>query len=112
MTIQVYKIDTYESKGNSHSIGIREENWFLRKDKVFDIEEDAKEYVRNQNRLHTILPTYLITLKTQAEKDAFVDYFCFDPNSKYLHERRYFLQRPSSRKITDELRKNGIRIVN
>lgn len=105
---QVYRIDTYDAKSNSHSIGIREENWYLRKDKIFDNEEQAKEYVRLQNRKFSTLPTYLISLKTDKEKREFVDKFCFEENTPYLYERRYYLGMVSTKNLVNNLKQQGI----
>lgn len=109
MSYQVYRIDSYDADSNSHSIGIRNENWFLRPDKIFQEEESAKEYVRNQNRKTSMLPNYLISLHSEEEKEAFVDTFCFSDH--YLSERKYFLGLPSTKQIISQLRQSGINVV-
>lgn len=74
----VYRINTVEAKGNSHGIGTRAESWTLVKDSVFETEELAKERVRTLNRVFSEMIGYTSSMKTQIEKDNFIEEFCFE----------------------------------
>jgi hypothetical protein len=110
MSFQVYRIETFDNKGNSHAI-CREENWIVKKDQSFDTLEDALEYIRNKTKMVTHLPTLLIDVKSQEEKRKIIDDFCFhDP--VYTSYRRYFLNKPCLREIKAALQKHGIQVKN
>lgn len=107
-SIAVYRIETFPAQTNSHTIGLRHENWVLKPDRTFQTEDEAKEYVRMRNRLATELPNLLITLPA-AERPAFVDRFCF--GDEYWDLRRYFLGRPPAEKIIQALKIASLQVL-
>lgn len=106
---QVYRIDTFEAHGNSHALGIRDENWILRRDKNFSTVEEAQEYVCMKSRQTTILPNILISLH-ESKREAFVKHFCFGDN-EYWAERRYFLGKPDIKKIAAAHKRDGVKMI-
>lgn len=107
----VYRIDTFEAGSNSHGVGLRTENWYVRTDRVFEHEEEAKAYVRLKNRQVSSLPNWLVGLPP-SEREAFVDVFCFGHDARWLAERRYFLGPVPERAIREAIRSSlGARVV-
>lgn len=109
MAFVVYRIDTFPAKGNAYELGSRHENWYLRRDRTFANETEARTYVCNMNRKSSDLPLLLVTLKAE-EREAFVQRFCF--GDEYWSDRRYFLGLPPHDKIQHALRQAGISIKN
>ena len=87
-TINVYRLDTFPGENNEYGVD-RSESWILRRDSLHESREDAKQYVRIKSRKVTDLPLFLVDLKTDEEKEAMVDDFCF--TDKYLKYQRYFV---------------------
>lgn len=105
----IYTFDTFEATTNSHTTS-RGENWQLRKHSSAETLEDAKDIVRVMSRRMTDLPIFLADLNTQAQKDAFVDEFCFD-NDMYISYRRFFIGRPNMKKVKAALVQKGILVL-
>jgi hypothetical protein len=108
----VYRIQVFDVQSNKYSVG-REESWTLKQDKVFDNEQEAREYVLDKNRIHSDmvrLGAHLIMQKNDAELQKYYEDFCFN-DDRYLRHRRYFLGKPSANKIREQLRQNGIRVL-
>jgi len=105
--MQIYRIDTYPAKSNSHQLGIRSESWVLRLDKMFINEEQARIYVKDMNRIHSDLVLTMADMP-EEKQDAFVEHFCF--GDEYWHLRRYFLGMPDVDKITKSLRAHDVRV--
>lgn len=81
--VTVYVLDTLPAHSNAFTLGLRHENWFLRRDRTFDTAEEAR--------------------------DAFVERFCV--GDEYWHLRRYFLGvPPPSHRIVEALRREGVRV--
>lgn len=104
----VYKIECFDAKSNSHGVGVRSENWVLRLDQSFYCEDEAKDYIRNKNRMCSDLPRFLITLPVE-KRSEFVDEFCF--GDQYLFYQRYFLGKPNVSKIKHAIQQQGIKIA-
>lgn len=68
----------------------RDETWYVRKVQSWATIEQARQYVRDQSRIHTELPRFLISLASEEEKARFIEEFCFD-NPLYLSYRRLFV---------------------
>lgn len=105
----VYRLEVFDAKGNSHGVGTRTENWRLVKDKEFADDAEARDYVRAKNRLTSSLPNFLVLIADEATKEAFVDEFCF--SDRWIAERRYFLGKPDVRGIQRGLERAGVRFV-
>jgi len=106
MSYSVYKIDTYPAGCNAYGVD-RDENWIVRFDKHFDTDAEAREYIRQKTKMCSTLPNLLIDLKTEEEKQAFTDEFCFH-NNRYLAHRRHFLGTPPIKDIKLALQHDGI----
>lgn len=109
--IEVYRIDAFESKGNSHCVGSRHENWYVRRDKEFTTDAEARAYVREMNIKCTPLVTYMAAEKDPQKRSEFVDHFCFAEDRLYLYEQRYFLGRPPMDAIRESLKANSVVII-
>lgn len=112
-TIDVYRIETFSGENNEYGVD-RSESWVLRRDTLHENLEDAKEYIRMKSRKFTDLPLFLVELKTDEEKEAAVEEFCF--TDKYLKYQRYFvIEKPSDVKTVEAkmikaLRSEGVRV--
>lgn len=112
---QVYRIQTFSAGKNSHYID-REESWVLKKDKTFETEQEAKQYIRERSMVHTDLALFTTDIADADRKRTFVNDFCFD-DDKYYHLRRFFLCTDESEaiaiegKMKRELEKDGVRFV-
>lgn len=103
MSYQIYKIETFDAKSNGYSIGIREENWYVK----FDNLSDAKEYVIQKNKQRSDLVLYLSNLSSD-EKSKFIERFCFSDDPMWVCKRRYFLGKVNKDLVFEGLRNDGI----
>jgi len=107
--IDVYRINTLDTKTNKYSIG-REQHWIVRKDKEFNDEKSAKLYVVEKSKIFTdciaLLGSKSMKLD-QTKKNEYYNDFCFN-DEKYLLYRRFFLGYPPINEIKRLLRTNGI----
>lgn len=99
--MQVFRIDTYDSRGNSHCVN-RDENWIVRRDQAFATEHEAKEYVKRSSRALTEMSRFSL------EPD-FAEEFCFT-NARYLKYRRLFIGYPPLQAIRKALESDGIHV--
>lgn len=100
---QVYRIDK-SMKGNHFNTG-REEKWKVVKDKKFDKEEEAQDYVFRMNRHYHAIDLQLHNLQ---DKDEIRNRCLNDEN--FMHRRTYFLQVPDLEKIRQLLSNDGITV--
>jgi hypothetical protein len=116
---QTYRIDTF-SEGSNAYITARTERWELVKDESFEDEVQAKSYVVEQSRRHTILPNFLLQNRDsrnekinpgckgeEMSEEDLIDAFCFS-DSKYLKHRRFFVGKPNIKEIFSALKKDGV----
>jgi hypothetical protein len=108
MSYQVYRIHTVPSGTNAFGV-CRDETWALQTDRIFDDVEEARDYVIVQNRIHTELPSLLMSMDTETEREAFVTAFCF--GDTHLHLQRYFLGKPNMAAIQHALKTNGVHVI-
>lgn len=106
----VYKIQVSDTFGNSHFTN-RDETWYVLKDKEFDTEEEAKEYIIGRTRLFVPeLSSHLITI-TDDKKHEFCNEFCFT-NEVYMAKRRYFIGKPDLKVMKAQLIRDSIMVRN
>ena len=92
MTKIVYKIQISDTFGNSHATN-RDETWYVKKDKTFDTEEEAKEYIIDRTRLFVPeLSSFLYILNDDEDKHDFCDKFCFTDDMPF--KQLFFLVYP------------------
>jgi len=109
MTTIVYKIQISDTFGNSHATN-RDETWYVKKDKTFDTEEEAKEYIIDRTRLFVPeLSSFLYILNDDEDKHDFCDKFCFT-DERYMTKRRYFIGPPDLKKMKALLIKERIQV--
>jgi len=84
----VYRIDTYDIHNNEYCVN-REESWQIRKVKVFDRLDDAKDYVRKKSIRQTDFLLFSHNVKDDEMEEA-LDNFCFK-NDLYMRYRRFFV---------------------
>jgi len=109
MTFQVFKIDTYDIKGNTYGVG-REESWIARKNKSFETEKEAKEYIRKQSLIHTDLINFLtkgMGILESKEKEDMIEKFCFTED-RFLLYRRFFLGYVPEKEIRRALKASNL----
>ena len=106
--VNIYRIDVSSAENNKYGID-RSESWVVKKDRVFETEEEAKEYVREKSRVHTDMVVLMGThCDGEEAKVKAVNDFCFD-DDKYMPYRRFFLHKlPSNFKAI--IRKHGIQV--
>ena len=114
--IPIYRIHVYEEGSNSHSVA-RFERWEIKFETECANLDEAKQYVRENSRLYTILPNKLQQWRETRTEDRtlseeeLIDQFCFT-NDQYLKDRRLFIDKPDIKAIQDSLHKEGINIIN
>lgn len=105
---QVWRINDFEASSNAYTTG-RTESWVLKKDNVFNKLEDAKEYIRQKSLIFTTLSNFTVDIKSEEEKQKFIDEFCF--GDKYLFHQRFFIGKPNLDKIRNAIENQGIIFV-
>ena len=81
--IEVWRIDKFSGSNNEYGVD-RSENWVWNRDSFHDSIEDAKDHIRMKSKMFTDLPLFLVDLKTDEEKVAAIDEFCF--TDKYIKD--------------------------
>jgi hypothetical protein len=106
MIYQTFSIQPLNYGINSHGVD-RDEIWLITKDRAYDTENEAIEYVIAESRK---LPYYinLIQSLNKDQEEKFIYEFCF--GEKYYHHNRYFLGRPSIKKLEKGIKNDGIKI--
>ena len=115
--IQVFRLFAFLEGSNEYGIS-RQERWEVKESEAFADMEEAKDYIRQQSRAHTILPNVLQqwretkeehrSLKSEAEV---VDDFCFNTEDRYYKEQRYFIGRPDMKKLKQQLKEAGVKVA-
>ena len=111
----VFRLYAFLEGTNEYGI-TRNERWEIKEDESFESEEDAKDYICERSRQHTILPNVLQQWretkeehKTLKSEQEVVDDFCFNTQDRYYSDRRYFLGPPNLKKLNIKLKEKGIR---
>lgn len=99
----VYRIDKVDTYGNSHGVN-RDETWSLEKDKTFNSEEEATEYVIAMNRRFCSYDLGII-----GASDELISLRC--TGRKWCHKQRYFLEKPDIKLIRKKLEDSGIKTL-
>ena len=98
-SIPIYRIHVYEEGSNSHSVA-RSERWEIKIETECANLDEAKQYVRENSRLYTILPNKLQQWRETKTDDRtvtqeeLIEQFCFT-NDQFLKDRRLFIQKPN-----------------
>ena len=107
--LTIYRIFTLTISDNKYKIN-RDEEWIIKKVNGDFNESDAISYIINQSLEHTDLPKFIFNLSGEERTKAIND-FCFN-DDKYLKYRRFFIGYPPIDQIVNELKNDGIKILN
>lgn len=115
-SFEVWKIIETGEIDNRYNTS-RIDRWKLVLDKNFSNEKDAKTYIKEQTRSNPsttgFVAPQLINMKSDKEKDEFLNSFCFpnynNDSCKYDFYRRYYIGKPSNKFIKNIIKAAGIR---
>lgn len=114
--IKVWKLAVVSSANNSHGIDLKE-TWKPIVQATFTDEKEAKDYIRGRTRSDPDtcgeVAKFLINYRTEEEKTAFLNTFCFDESqTQYAFKRRFFLTKPTKAFVKKMAEDEGLQFVN
>lgn len=105
---KVYRIENQHLSDNSYFID-RSEYWICKLDNIFDSEDNAKEYILENNKKFSDMILMGFHIKDDNKRIEFYNKFCFDDEYQYI--RKYFLGKPNIDIIKKQLTANGIKFI-
>lgn len=103
---QVYYLEKYPITSNAFTIS-RSEQWEFSKNKCFDTLDAAKDYIRIKTKSLSDFVLYAEGYIGE-KRNELLEKFCFSDD--FILKNRFFLE-PCKDKIINELRKEGIKII-